>query len=211
MINRAAGQQALLRVLVRVLDIIEIAATSAGVLVITAIGLVTFAAVILRYIPQLPPLGWVVELCTLFVVGAVYFGVATATRRDRHIKMTFFAELLFRKRAPYFIAIVENITGLGICVVLCLLGYRFVHFSYVMGLHWYGTLSYPVWIPQTMLLVGPALMVLFYLERIIRQLLGLPPLNGAQQAMLPEEGEGTCVADEPTLAEKGTGHQETYL
>jgi len=190
-----------MKILVKALDFIEMAATSAGVLIITAIGLVTLAAVILRYVPQLPPLGWVVELGSLLAVGAVYFGIATATRRDRHIKMTFFAELLFKKRAPYIITIAENIVGIGVCVVLCLLGYRLAHFSYVMEFSWYGTLSYPLWIPQMMLIFGPALMTLFYLERIVRQLLGLPPLNGIQQSLLPGEGEVASVNEDLKLAE----------
>lgn len=191
-----------MRVFVKALDLIEVLANSAGVLVIAAIAVVTFVFVIYRYIPQLPPLGWGVELCSLLCLGAVFFGVATVTRRNRHIKMTFFAEFLFKQRAPSFMAAAENITGLGICVLLSVLGYRFVHSSYLMGTNAYGALKYPLWVPQTMLLVGPALMVIFYLERLIRQILRLPPLNGAQQSALSADEEVAGTTEEPKMTGK---------
>ena len=131
------------------------------VLVITAVGVFS------RYALARPILG-VDEGTGFLVVAIVMFGAAEALRRGDHIRI----DLILDHAGPRLRRILDmwaNAAVLAFAVLLFRTAWHTVTFSRDFGAYSDGYLALPLWIPQSALLVGAALLGLQAAAGLIRQ------------------------------------------
>ncbi len=135
---------------------------AAVILVILAL---TAANVGGRYLADAPIRG-AEELTGYLVVVIVMFGVAECYRREEHIRVDVLSTRYGRfGRAA--LAAASHLAALGIAAALLYTGWHTAHFSYGFGAYSSGYLEAPMWIPQSTLVVGGALLGLIALLRLV--------------------------------------------
>ncbi len=134
--------------------------------------LITLAAtcysVFMRYVVG-TPVTWIDELSGYLVVAIVMFGAAEALRRDDHIQVDLLTSRL-TGRPLTAMHILWMLLVIVFTAVLLFSAWRAVAFSYNFGLYSDGYLEMPLWKPQSLLVVGSALILLASLAKISRAL-----------------------------------------
>jgi TRAP-type C4-dicarboxylate transport system permease small subunit len=141
----------------------------AGIAVV-AILLLTAAAVFGRYLLN-EPLRGADEATGFLVVFVVMFGAAEALRRGDHIAI----DLLYLRAGPRSRLWLEGWAMLGVLlfsVLLFITAWDTVVFARQFGAYSTGALELPLWIPQSAMLVGAALLGFAALARLLRYLAG---------------------------------------
>lgn len=139
-----------------------------GVVLIAVVLIGTAVSVFSRYVLARPLLG-VDEGTGFLVVAIVMFGAAEALRRDDHIRI----DLLLHAAGPRLRRLLELWSHAGVlafAVLLLATAWHTVTFSRGFGAYSDGYLALPLWIPQSALLVGAALLGLQALAGLIRQI-----------------------------------------
>ena len=151
------------RLVTLVLNVLEHTSLGLGVLFFAIMTGMAFSGVIMRYFFQMGFTGQT-AIMSLLMTGGVFLGVASVTRDNSHIRISFFADkLLGQKRAARVGATIENIAGVMACGFLTYQAVRWVLLGYRAGA--------PFWMPRLILLVGMALLTIFYTERLVRQII----------------------------------------
>ena len=149
------------------------AAVAALSVLITLVA--TGYSVIMRYALG-KPITWIDELSGYLVVAIVMFGAAEALRKDDHIQV----DLLTAALKGYWqasMAVLWMLMVIAFTVVLLVSAWRAVTFSYDFGMYSEGYLEMPMWIPQSLLIVGSILMLLAAtakISRAIRDIASVP-------------------------------------
>ena len=134
--------------------------------------LITLAAtcysVFMRYVVG-TPVTWIDELSGYLVVAIVMFGAAEALRRDDHIQVDLLTSRL-TGRSLEVMRVLWMLLVIVFTAVLLFSAWRAVAFSYNFGLYSDGYLEMPLWKPQSLLVVGSALILLASLAKISRAL-----------------------------------------
>lgn len=134
-----------------------------ALVIIYILGL-TAAAVFARYVLGSPFRG-ADEQTGFLVVATVMAGAAEALRRGDHISVD-----LLTGRLPEPAARVAAVFGyaavLLFAFVLLVTAWRSVTFSYQFGAYSDGALQLPMWLPQSAMVVGAALLVLASVVKI---------------------------------------------
>ncbi|MFC1926540.1 TRAP transporter small permease [Chloroflexota bacterium] len=166
-----------------------------GVLLVLGMAGILFVATILRYVFNYT-IGWSLDMTTFMLTWSVFIVIGSATRRNAHIRIGFFLEMMVgEKRARVISITLENVIGLAMCSFLAWTGYRWIAMTRDQGLSVWSTggFKYPVWIPIIVVALGMGLAGIFYLERTIKQILALGAFK--RSAGMIEQGEGTRGQD----------------
>ena len=121
-------------------------------------------SVFMRYVLG-KPITWIDELSGYLVVAIVMFGAAEALRKDDHIQV----DLLTANASGYLRALLQVVWMLMVIaftLVLLISAWGTVTFSYDFGMYSEGYMEMPMWIPQSLLIVGSILMLLAAIAKI---------------------------------------------
>jgi C4-dicarboxylate transporter DctQ subunit len=138
-------------------------AAVAAVAVLVSLATTSYG-VFMRYVLG-TPVTWVDELAGYLVVAIVMFGAAEALRRGDHIRV----DLLTSRLSGIWLKIMRLVWGgfvIALMGALTISGWVAVTFSYDFGMYSEGYLEMPMWIPQSMLIIGAVLTILTALARI---------------------------------------------
>lgn len=130
-----------------------------AVLVLTAINVAG------RYLFTLPLRG-AEEMTGFLVVAIVMLGAAEAYRRGDHIRIDLLTERL-GPRGARWIDILSHLAVGVFALNLLRTGLHTVEFSHRFGAYSSGYLQIPMWIPQTSLVLGGALLLAMALLKLI--------------------------------------------
>jgi C4-dicarboxylate transporter DctQ subunit len=141
-------------------------------------------SVILRYVFNTPQV-WTDELMGYLMVALVMFGLGETVRRGDHIAV----DLLTGRLGPRG-QVLARIWGLvamiAVAAVLLVRSWDMVAFSRMVDLLSDGYLAMPIWIPQSSLLIGFALMILASVNQLLRLLLRLDEPPRRDTAHVPD-------------------------
>ena len=149
----------------RIMDAVASLATGlAAVLVLLTLAVVTYS-VFKRYVLG-TPVTWTDELSGYLVVAMVMLGAADALRRGEHIAVD-----LLSSRARGRLRVCLGAWGmLSVALFAAAILYSavlMVHFSFGFGIYSEGYLALPMWIPQSMVVLGAALLLLMAITGLI--------------------------------------------
>ena len=146
------------------------AAGAVSVLLILAALAATSYSVIARYVFNAPPL-WIDELTGYGLVALVMAGAAEAYRRGDHIAIDLVTNLLSARAR----VVADTFADVAVLVFAGVLGWSTwdaLTFAYDFGSYAPGYLEVEIWIPQSPLLLGAALLGLVAVSRIVGRLAG---------------------------------------
>ena len=148
-------------------------ALAAAITVVMAVS-ITYS-VFLRYVLNTPQT-WTDELMGYLMVAVVMFGLGETVRRGDHIAVDLLTGRL-GPRGQMLARIWALVAMIVVAAVLLERSWDMVAFSRMVDLLSDGYLAMPIWIPQSSLLFGFALMILASVNQLLRLLFGLdqPP------------------------------------
>jgi C4-dicarboxylate transporter DctQ subunit len=148
-----------------------------GAILVIASMLVVGYSVVLRYVFGKPQV-WTDELVSFWLVAIVTLGAADVLRRDGHIGIDMVTNRL-SPRMRAWMDIGGLVSVIIFSTVLTVSGWEMVGFSWSVGLLPAGYLELPLWIPQSLIPIGFALMGLAALHRLIMRLRASKPEEAA--------------------------------
>ncbi len=146
------------------------AAGAIASLLILAMTAIVGYGVAARYLFGRPQV-WTDEVVSYLVVLLVMTAAAEVLRRGEHISIDLLVERL-GPRAAFWVEVSGMVAVLVVSVVLIVSGLEMIAFSREMGIRSVGYLSLLIWIPQSALPLGFALVTLAALNRLLRLLTG---------------------------------------
>jgi len=149
------------------------ALAAASVLIILCIA---GANIFMRYVLA-NPINWFDELSGYLVVAIVMFGAAEALRKNDHIQIDILTSRL-HGRALDALRSISIACVIVLMMVLLFGAWQTVKFSYEFGLYSNGYMEIPMWIPQSLLIAGSALVLLAVIAKISRALRTAPSAGG---------------------------------
>lgn len=138
-----------------------------GALLVIATMVVVGYSVIMRYVFGEPQV-WTDELVSFWLVAIVTLGAADVLRRDGHIRIDLVTDHL-PPRVQVWVDVWGLVSVILLSAVLTISGWEMVAFSWSVDLLSEGYLELPLWIPQSLVPVGFALMGLAALHRLIQR------------------------------------------
>lgn len=142
-----------------------------GALMVALLLAIVAYEVISRYFFN-EPTYWVTEFSTYLVVGIVFLSLGLAYRRKEHIRIEFAVDMLPAKLKQPVMNFAEWLGVFFVAVSVWQL-VRFVWSEYTIDSRSWGLLSVPLWIPQSMVLLGMAVLLIAMLNRMDRHSAGL--------------------------------------
>ena len=147
----------------------RVAGAVASLLILAMTAIVGYG-VAARYLFNRPQV-WTDELVSYLVVLLVMAAAAEVLRRGEHITIDLVVERL-GARAAFWVEVAGMVAVLVVSVVLIVSGLEMIAFSRDMGIRSVGYLSVLIWIPQSALPLGFALVALAAANRLLRLLTG---------------------------------------
>ena len=141
------------------------AAAAAGAGVVLLMMAVVGYSVVNRYILG-TPITWTDELSGYLVVALVMLGAAEALRRGDHISVDLLSSRL-EGRNRHVAAIWSNVAVLIVAGAILISAQETLAYSVNFEILSEGYLEMPMWIPQSFLVLGPALLALVALANLI--------------------------------------------
>ena len=138
-----------------------------GALTLAMTAVVAYS-VVMRYVFNRPQT-WTDELVAYAMVLLVLLGAAEVLRRGGHVSVDLLTARL-GPRAGRMVEIWSLAAVLATATVLLASSWQMVAFSHSVGLISEGYLEAPVWIPQSSMLVGTAMLILAAANRLLRLL-----------------------------------------
>ena len=138
-------------------------AAAAAVVVLFSLALTAYS-VLLRYVFD-APVTWSDELSGYLVVAMVMLGAAESLRRGDHINVDLLTSRV-REGARRYFDLWAMLLVIAIGVAFIISAAKMVHYSYSFGIFSEGYLEMPMWIPQSVFLLGSVLLVLIAVCRI---------------------------------------------
>ena len=175
--------------LTRAIDWVCYGAAGIATLAVLVSLATTGYSVFMRYVLG-TPITWIDELSGYLVVAIVMFGAAEALRRDDHIRVDLLTTRLSGVKAQAMKVVWALFIG-AVMVALLKSAITAVNFSRDFGIYSQGYMEIPMWIPQSMLIIGSGLVLLAAAGRLVEVLLGvdLDPGHGGSNER-PSGGEG---------------------
>ncbi|MCR4268904.1 TRAP transporter small permease subunit [Nitratireductor sp. ZSWI3] len=133
---------------------------------ILAVLVTTAVSVFNRYVLGRPIMG-ADEATGFLVVVIVMLGAAEALRRGDHIRI----DLLFDRFGPrgrWWLDLWSSLTVLVFAALFCITSWHTVIFSRRFGAYSTGYLSLPMWIPQSVMVVGAVLLGIAAIAQALR-------------------------------------------
>lgn len=144
-----------------------------GALMVATLLLIVVFEVVSRYFFNAPT-HWVTEISTYLVVGTVFLSLGLTYRRKEHIRIEFMVDLLPDARRAPIMRFAEWL-GVFFVAVSSWQMLRYVLSEYTTDTRSWGLLSVPLWIPQSMVVVGLLVLLVAMLDRMDRHAHGLKP------------------------------------
>ena len=153
------------------------------ILVTTLIGAFFMAVVVLMTIADVlmrsffnHPLKGALELCQLFTVPLIWFGVAYTMRVGGHVRMEMLSEALFKGRRDIYYWIIVRLTLLVIMVLMSIAVFDGTAYS-ISGAELTDILYIPVYPFKIVLVVGSVMFVLEIVSELVNDIRSLlrPP------------------------------------
>jgi len=141
------------------------AAAVAGAGVVILMMSVVGYSVVNRYILG-TPITWTDELSGYLVVALVMLGAAEALRRGDHISVDLITDRL-GETGRRVSAIWGNLLVLAMSVALLISVRGTIAYSFGFGIVSEGYMEVPMWIPQSFLVLGPALLALVAISNLL--------------------------------------------
>lgn len=141
-----------------------VSSIASALLLVLTLGITGFS-VIRRYVFG-QPVTWTDELSGFLVVAIVMLGAAEVLRRDEHVSVDIVSENATGTKR-WLLAMWSNLSVAIVSAVLLASAWNAVQFSRRIGVYSDGYLGAPMWIPQSFLLVGAALLCLLALSRCL--------------------------------------------
>ena len=163
-VNDAEGAKPAPSVLDRSIYYVSWLAAAVGAGVVLLMMLVVAYSVVNRYILG-TPITWTDELSGYLVVALVMLGAADALRRGDHISVDLITSRLGH-RGQHFAEIWGYLMVLAFAVVLLISSKETIEYSFNFGILSEGYLEVPMWIPQSFLVLGGALLLLVSLIKL---------------------------------------------
>jgi len=170
-----AGGWPLLRTVDRWLGRIAFGLVLVGAFVVVLLTALIGYSVFWRYVLGVP-VTWTDELSGYLVVLMVMVGVSEALRRGDHINV----DLVVGRLAPAkqrWVAAWSMLAVIALGVVLLLDAINAVRGVYAMGLVSEGYLEIEMWIPQSAIILGAAMLTVSALVGLWRTLAGFPAVD----------------------------------
>ena len=145
----------------------RLAAGLGAVIALAILGIVIYA-VVMRYLFAAPQV-WTDEMASFLMVLMVMLGVAETLRRGEHIGV----DLLTGRLGPRGRRLVEIWSMAAVLVVSGVLfasALGMTRFSRLVGIVSEGHMEVPMWIPQSSILIGMALLIIAAANRLLRLL-----------------------------------------
>ncbi len=150
---------------VRVIGWLAQAAAAASAALVLFTLAVTGFSVFRRYVLG-RPVTWTDELSGFLVVAIVMLGAAEVLRRDEHVSVDILsARATGAKR--WLLAFWSDLSVAAVAAVLFLSSLDAVKFSRMIGVYSDGYLEAPLWIPQSVMLVGVGLLFVMAVARLV--------------------------------------------
>ena len=141
--------------------------------------------------------GFSTAVIALMTGWGVYLLVGSVARRDQHVRIGFFVEKILGRRAQPVYHTLENVFSIGLCGFLVYAGYLLIASYMRQGTETVfmptktGSIEYPAWINLLILPLGFFIAILFYVERIGKQIQSLrhrgrgDPGIGSEEKVVP--------------------------
>lgn len=149
----------------RVIGAVTWAAAVAGAGVVLLMMAVVGYSVVNRYLLG-TPITWTDELSGYLVVALVMLGAAEALRRGDHISVDLLTARL-ESGSRRLSGIWSNLLVLIVAVALLISARDTLNYSIGFGIVSEGYLEVPMWIPQSFLILGPALLAVVALANLL--------------------------------------------
>ncbi len=175
--TRRPSAGAFLDIIERILETLCRLGTMLGAILVIASMAVVGYGVVLRYFFGHPQV-WTDELVSFWLVAIVTLGAADVLRRGGHIGIDLVTNRL-SARLQAWLDILGLVSVLLFSTVLTVSGWQMVEFSWSVGLLPSGYLEVPLWIPQSLIPIGFALMGLAALHRLILRIRAGKPEGAA--------------------------------
>lgn len=149
--------------------------TFIGAFFMAVVVLMTIADVLMRSFFN-HPLKGALELCQLFTVPLIWFGVAYTMRVGGHVRMEMLSEALFKGRSDISYWIIVRLTLLVIMVLMSIAALDGTAYS-ISGAELTDILDIPVYPFKIVLLVGSIMFVLEIFSELVKDIKSLlrPP------------------------------------
>lgn len=141
----------------------RIAGIIAGVCILIVAFIVVYE-IIMRDLFNAPT-EWVLEISTYLIIVAGFFGLAVTLRRRGHIQVDFLTDK-FSPKTRCLLEILTTIFAAGVFFIFTIESLNLVATSYEFNKLSPSTLRFPLWIPQSSMILGSAFLFL----ELIRQL-----------------------------------------
>jgi TRAP-type C4-dicarboxylate transport system permease small subunit len=157
----------------KILNVLETGPIWFGMLLFFTMLWIAAAGVILRYFFD-KAIPWELEVTALMMAWGTFMGVGSVTRSNMHVRITFFADLIWgrlvgKERTRMAYSFLESIIGFCVAGYFAWVAATWVQFTYTSGARSLGDIWYELWIPRLAILIGFSLVSLMYLERIVKQ------------------------------------------
>lgn len=147
---------------------LTMAAAACGALVVLVMLAVIGYSVFMRYFLG-TPVTWTDELSGYLVVATVMLGTGEALRRGDHIAVDLVTSKL-QARGRRLVDVWANLAVIAVAVTLLISTRETLSYSYNFDILSTGYLEVPMWIPQSILVVGGVLLVLAAVLKILQTL-----------------------------------------
>jgi TRAP-type C4-dicarboxylate transport system permease small subunit len=168
--NRQGGSSAPLSAPVvawpsRVIGWLAVAAAAFSAALVLVTLAITGFSVFRRYVLG-RPVTWTDELSGFLVVAIVMLGAAEVLRRDEHVSVDIISDTATGAKR-WLLSFWSNLSVALVAGILFFSSLDAVQFSRKIGVFSDGYLEAPLWIPQSVMLVGVALLFLMAAARLV--------------------------------------------
>lgn len=150
----------------RILGYITNAAAAVAGLAVLATAFIIFYEIIARSVFHSPTV-WAMEYATYLLILAGFFGMAYTMRKDGHI----FVDFLYSRFSPSVRKVLDTLTGILsiFAVYVCMTeSTNYMMMSKNMGIVSPSLLRFPLWIPQTFMVIGFTLLFLEIVNHLLK-------------------------------------------
>ncbi len=130
-------------------------------------SLLTFVQVVMRYVLQ-NPLTWTEELCRFAFIWFVYMSASYAVKYQRHVKFSFFVDLL-PKRLKWLFKLLALLLWLGFLLFLDFYSFKVVGHLFT-SMQTSPALQLPMYVIYLAVPIGSIMMTIRVLQHIARSL-----------------------------------------
>ena len=155
--------------------LIKISGWVAGVFILLTSFIVTYEVLMRGFFNA--PTEWSIEISVYLIMASGFLGLAPALTGNNHISVDLITSKLSPKRNKVLHTF-TSVIGLIFCLILTISSADMVFVSYEINSLSTSTLRIPLFIPQSAIPVGSALIVLEFVRQLLGNLVARPAKEG---------------------------------